>query len=127
MPRKLGFREGQRVSIINEPEDFINETLGEVPEGVGFVGARAGNIDLCLLFSTSEAHLRKALPSARKRIASDGAVWVCWPKKASGRDTNLSFDVVQRIGLACGLVDVKICAVDAVWSGLRFVIRLKDR
>jgi hypothetical protein len=71
--------------------------------------------------------LKKEFPKMMKRIPTDGTLWVAWPKKSSGIDTDLSFDNVQKFGLASGLVDVKICAVNETWSGLKFVYRLKDR
>jgi hypothetical protein len=84
-------------------------------------------LDVILLFVTSERALARDFAKLIDKLATSGAIWIAWPKKSSGIATDLSFDRVQRIGLDSGLVDVKICAVDETWSGLKFVFRLKDR
>jgi len=84
-------------------------------------------MDLVVLFVDREAKLAQQFARVAKTLAKNGMLWVAWPKKNSGVTTDLSFENVQRIGLDCGLVDVKICAIDEVWSGLKFVYRLKDR
>jgi hypothetical protein len=80
-----------------------------------------------MLFVDSTRTLHKDLSKLKQKLASDGILWVSWPKKSSGVETDLSFDIVQQSGLKIGLVDVKICAVNDIWSGLKFVYRLKDR
>ena len=84
-------------------------------------------LDIALLFVLTERALLRDFNNLAKKLATNGMIWVAWPKKSSGVATDLSFERVQRIGLDSGLVDVKICAIDEVWSGLKFVIRLKDR
>ena len=128
MFKKLGIREGSRVALVNAPADFVSG-LGELPAGVSFVALpRAGRaVELVLFFVRSEAELRKRFETLAARITPAGMLWVAWPKRSSGVATDLSFEVVQAEGLARGLVDNKSCAVDEVWSGLRFVYRLKDR
>jgi hypothetical protein len=84
-------------------------------------------IDIALLFVLTERALLRDFDKLAKKLATNGMIWIAWPKKSSGVATDLCFERVQRIGLNSGLVDVKICAVDEVWSGLKFVIRLKDR
>ena len=84
-------------------------------------------LDIILLFVTKKADLLKQFTPLAQRLTAAGMIWVAWPKKASGVPTDLNFDVVQKHGLGGGLVDTKICAVDEVWSGLKFVYRLKDR
>ena len=84
-------------------------------------------LDLVLLFTDREKSLATQFPVLATKLSSNGMIWVAWPKKSSGVETDLAFDRVQQIGLDCGLVDVKICAIDEVWSGLKFVIRVKDR
>ena len=85
----------------------------------------AGEADVIVFFSTIAAEVKKQVPRLKKRLAVGGGLWVAWPKKASGVDTDVTFEVVQPAGLATGLVDNKVCAIDATWTGLRFVYRKK--
>lgn len=119
LARKLGIRAGVDVVLMGAPDDF-EHTLGELPEGARVRRQARGAPDLVLLFTTSRAQLQRRLPAARKLVGTKGNMWLTWPKKSSGVETDLSFDVVQKLGLATGMVDFKICAVDAIWSGLRF-------
>lgn len=124
--KKLGIKDGFHVALVDSPKDFRQE-LEAVPPGVKFKSSTAKPLDLILLFVRSESELaRKFLPLAAN-LNANGMIWVAWPKKSSGVATDLSFNNVQRIGLDAGLVDVKICAVNDTWSGLKFVYRLKDR
>ncbi|HEX6715921.1 MAG TPA: hypothetical protein VF088_02350 [Pyrinomonadaceae bacterium] len=124
--KKLGIKEGSRIALVNAPKDF-QSTLGELPEQVEFVKQTAKSLDIILLFVLTERALARDFTKVAARLATNGMIWVAWPKKSSGVTTDLSFDRVQRIGLDAGLVDVKICAIDDTWSGLKFVYRLKDR
>jgi hypothetical protein len=126
LPKKLGIKEGSRIALINAPKDF-QRSLGELPPNAEIVTRLTKPLDIVLLFVLTERALLRDFYKLAKKLASNGMIWVAWPKKSSGVTTDLSFDRVQRIGLDSGLVDVKICAVDDVWSGLKFVIRLKDR
>jgi hypothetical protein len=126
LPKKLGIKENQRIALVNEPENF-QSLLGAVPDTSEIVPKLSAPLDLVMLFVESEKTLAKQFPPLAKKLSIDGMIWVAWPKKSSGVPTDLIFDRVQRIGLDCGLVDVKICAIDDVWSGLKFVIRVKDR
>ena len=126
LARKLGFKENFRAALVNAPEDF-GATLGELPGGVRFVGPGRGPLDLVVLFVEGRREMEKAFVKLAARLAPAGMLWVAWPKKSSGVETDLSETVVRETGLALGLVDTKVCAVDETWSGLRFVIRLKDR
>lgn len=126
LPKKLGIKEGARVLLVNAPQAFPQE-LGQLPEGAEFVSASNKKLDLVLIFVKSRAQLVKRLEQLRPKLSQNGMIWVAWPKKSSGVETDLSFDVVQKAGLATGIVDTKICAINDVWSGLKFVIRLKDR
>jgi len=119
-------KENQRIALINEPANF-QHLLGTLPQNTQVVKRLTAPLDLVMLFVQTERSLAKQFAGITKKIATNGMVWVAWPKKSSGVATDLSFERVQRIGLDCGLVDVKICAVDDVWSGLKFVIRLRDR
>ena len=126
LTKKLGLKEGFRVAIVNGPSNFL-KTLGELPAGAKVVARAAAPLDLVILFTESQEHLAKKFPIHAEKLTANGMIWVAWPKKSSGVATDLSFDSVQRIGLGAGLVDVKICAIDEIWSGLKFVYRLKDR
>ena len=127
LAKKLGIKEGFHVGLANAPKGFRKE-LFDCPSNVKFstdnIPERA---DLILLFVDSERDLKKQFPKMMKKIPSNGTLWIAWPKKSSGIETDLSFGNVQKLGLAAGLVDVKICAVNEIWSGLKFVYRLKDR
>lgn len=126
LPKKLGLKEGSRIALINAPNDFARE-LGELPPDAQIVPRVTKPIDIALLFVLTERALLRDFDKLAKKLASNGMIWVAWPKKASGVATDLSEQRVRTIGLDRGLVDVKICAIDEVWSGLKFVIRLKDR
>jgi hypothetical protein len=124
--QKLGIKPGHRLLLMQPPPDFLT-TLGELPQDVTFAKPTAGQLNVALLFVKSAADLKKRFAPLADRLVSNGALWVCWPKKASGVSTDLSENAVRNLGLDAGLVDVKVCAVDEVWSGLKFVIRLVDR
>ena len=111
---------------MNAPKDFESE-LGELPDGVKFLKPSTKALDIILFFVLSERALAKDFAKLIERLTANGMIWIAWPKKSSGVATDLSFECVQRIGLDAGVVDVKICAVDETWSGLKFVYRLKDR
>jgi len=121
---KLGLKSGARMQLIAAPPDF-DDTLGTIPDGVKRVAR--GTLDFAMLFVRAKSELEKGCPRLRDRLESNGMLWVAWPKKASGVETDLSEGIVRSIGLEAGLVDVKICAVDHTWSGLKFVRRLRDR
>jgi hypothetical protein len=121
---KLGLKSGARIQLVSPPSEFGN-TIGTLPDGVKPV--TRGTLDFAMLFVRRKSELEKGFPRLRDRLESNGMLWVAWPKKASGVETDLSEGIVRSIGLAAGLVDVKICAVDNTWSGLKFVRRLRDR
>lgn len=125
LAKKLGIKDGFRVYFVNAPGDF-NQDL-DLPADIRIISSTAKPLDLVLLFTKSESKLRKGFPAWAEKLCPNGMLWVCWPKKASGVVTDLTENTVRRIGLDAGLVDVKICAVNDVWSGLKFVYRLKDR
>lgn len=125
--KKLGFKEGFRVVFVNPPTGFQRE-LGPLPTDVKItVGLLTKPFDLILLFADSQQTLKKEFPRLAQKLAENGMLWIAWPKKASGVATDLSDNSVRQIGLDAGLVDVKVCAVNDIWSGLKFVYRLKDR
>ncbi|HEY0761966.1 MAG TPA: hypothetical protein VGD61_06300 [Pyrinomonadaceae bacterium] len=126
LAKKIGIKEGSRVALVNAPKDFQFEPK-ELPDTVVFTKPTSTSLDIILFFVTTERALVKDFSKLAARLTANGMIWIAWPKKNSGVATDLSFDRVQRIGLDAGLVDVKICAVDDTWSGLKFVYRLKDR
>lgn len=119
LERKLGVRPDQVVFLDGAPEAFELEapTTRRLPR----------HLDLSLTFHTSATRLSRRLPELIERTSPAGMVWVCWPKKAAKVETDLDENVVRDIGLQAGVVDVKVCAIDEVWSGLKFVRRLADR
>ena len=126
LPKKLGIKPGARLALINAPEDF-DATLGELPEAVKTRTTARGPLDVVLYFTTSRAELARRVEGLARALETNGGLWIAWPKRASGVPTDLDENAIREIGLAAGLVDNKVCAVDETWSGLRFVIRLKDR
>ncbi len=127
LPRKLGIKAGARLALIGAPEGF-DSTLGLLPEDVT-VSRRLGRAsrDVIVAFFSRRAMLERRLPALRAALDPAGGLWIAWPKRASGVETDVTEDVVRMLGLAAGLVDNKICAIDQVWSGLRLVYRLRDR
>jgi hypothetical protein len=123
--KKLGIKAGSNIAFVNAPVAFVDELT--LPENVKVNSRSKKSLDFVLLFVKSEKELRKKFAVYAERLLPAGMIWIAWPKKSSGVTADLSFNNVQRIGLAAGLVDVKICAVSDVWSGLKFVFRLKDR
>jgi len=126
LPRKLGLGEGHRVLLKGAPAGFAAR-LGRLPPGARLLGRATNGLDLVLWFSRRHAELARGFDGLAARLTPAGMLWIAWPKKSSGVATDLFFGVVQRVGLDAGLVDSKICAIDDVWSGLRFVHRLRDR
>jgi hypothetical protein len=127
LPRKLGIKAGTRLALIGAPEGF-DSTLGELPGGVA-VRRRLGGapVDVIVAFFSRRSSLERRLPALAAALVPAGGLWIAWPKRASGAATDLTDNVVRTLGLAAGLVDNKVCAIDDVWSGLRLVYRLRDR
>ena len=128
LPKKLGMKEGQRVAIVEAPADF-ERTLGALPDDVTLVRGlgRGAAFDVIVRFVSSRAELARAFPTAVGRLASNGGLWIAWPKKASGVATDMTEYAVREVALPAGLVDNKVCAIDATWSGLRCVWRVENR
>lgn len=127
LAKKLGIKEDHRVLFLDRPEGFDEEVGKLPPRAVAVLKHSKGPLDVIVVFVKSERELLKQFDGLVAKLAQNGGLWVSWPKKSSGVATDLNFDKVQRIGLAAGLVDNKICAVDETWSGLRFVIRVENR
>jgi hypothetical protein len=126
LPRKLGIKPDHRVLVLNSPEGFA-ETLGELPDGVVVRGSARGKADVIVSFHDRRAELARRMPKLRALMEPAAGLWIAWPKRASKLPTDLTEDVVRELALANTLVDNKVCAIDETWSGLRLVIRLRDR
>ena len=125
LPKKLGIKPGSVVNVMGAPEEF-RQILGELPEGAQLRENTAGEADLILWFIGSRKELARGIQRMAARVGA-GSVWMIWPKKSSEMATDLTQQVVRETGLATGLVDYKICAVDATWSGLLFTRRKAKR
>jgi hypothetical protein len=126
LPQKLGIKEKFRVALLDMPSELRSELKQALADCVMANGGR-GPLDFAMIFVKSQAELNKQFPRVAKQLAPAGMLWVSWPKKSSGVPTDLDENVVRKIGLEAGLVDVKVCAVTEIWSGLKFVIRVKNR
>jgi hypothetical protein len=123
---KLGIKEGMRVAALGSPVEY-QELVGGLPKGVQVATSLSAAVDFIHFFAKSKKELLTVFPKLKKSVVENGMVWVSWPKRASKMATDLDEKVVREIGLEVGLVDVKVCAVDETWSGLKFVYRVKDR
>ena len=128
LPKKLGMKPGNRVLLWKAPENFTT-LLGPATAELSFTRQLTGKeaFDIIMLFVTVQEDLAQFFLKLAARLSAAGGLWVAWPKKASGVATDLTEDVIREICLPTGLVDNKVCAIDEVWSGLRFVIRVQDR
>ena len=126
LPKKLGIKDGHRVAFPGEPPGF-RDTLGELPDGVEVRSRARGPLDVVVAFCPRRADLEGRIERLLANIERDGALWIAWPKRSSGVATDMTEDVVREVALPLGLVDNKVCAIDATWSGLRLVIRLANR
>jgi hypothetical protein len=126
LARKLGIREGDRVGVANAPEGF-DATLGEVPDGTVVINGVRGKLDVAVAFFTRRRDLERRLASLRKAIEPDGGLWIAWPKRSSGVETDITENTIRDVALPTGLVDNKVCAIDETWSGLRLVVRRELR
>lgn len=128
LAKKLGMKAGARVLLVGAPAGFEDELEG-LPEGVELTrsGRAKGPFDVIVYFTASRGALEAALDGLRGKMTPACGLWIAWPKKASGVKTDITEDVVREVILPTGLVDNKVCAIDATWSGLRVVIRVRDR
>jgi hypothetical protein len=126
LPKKLGIKPESTLALIGAPADF-DSTLGKVPPGVTTKTRATGSADVAVAFFTKRANLEKRLAALSKVIFPAGGLWIAWPKRASGVATDITEDVARELGLAGGLVDNKVCAIDDTWSGLRVVWRRELR
>ena len=114
------------VVAIEAPENY-RKLLGQIPSGVNFATRPVGNTKFIHLFATRRSELSSQLSILRRKIAEDAALWVSWPKKSSGVPTDITEDVIRAVALPMGFVDIKVCAVDDTWSGLKLMIRKENR
>ncbi|HVO72186.1 MAG TPA: hypothetical protein VMT24_19180 [Aggregatilineaceae bacterium] len=126
LAQKLGIKPNSRIALLNAPADYAH-TLGHLPEGVTVLNTPESPLDLIQCFATTRSDLNARFGTLKAALRPDGALWISWPKRSSGMPTDINENVVREIGLARGLVDVKVCAVDEIWSGLKFVYRVEDR
>ena len=125
LAKKLGIREGSRLAVVSSPNGFCERL--ELPPGVNLRRQARGRLDVVVFFVTRRAELTRRFPTLQRRLEPDGGLWIAWPKRMSGVATDLSENPVREVGLANGLVDNKVAAIDDTWSGLRFVWRVRDR
>jgi Protein of unknown function (DUF3052) len=126
LAKKLGIQAGAFVQAVDAPGDYVR-LLEPLPANVTFVERGADELDVVHLFTKSRAKLVKYLDKYKNKIKQNGSIWVSWPKKSSGIPSEVTEDTVREVALPIGLVDVKVCAVDETWSGLKLVIRKENR
>ena len=126
LPQKLGIKPGLSVVTINAPPDY-RRLLGPIPENVTFSHRLKADSAFVHVFTKKSSELEKTLSVLREKIADTGTVWVSWPKKSSGVPADVTEDVVRAVALPLGFVDVKVCAIDETWSGLKLMIRRENR
>jgi len=123
---KLGIKAGSKIAILNAPRGY-RRTLGKLPAGVRVAATPQGKVSLIQFFTVARIELEQKIPALLRVLEPAGMIWVSWPKKASGVPTDITEGVVRAVALPTGLVDVKVAAIDEVWSGLKLVRRLKNR
>jgi hypothetical protein len=126
LSKKLGIKEGSKVFLANAPEDYM-QLVDPLPNGVEFSPQINPDTDIVHVFSTERILLMNDLRTFLKSLKQDGTIWVSWPKKSSKVPTDITEDAIREIALPMGLVDIKVCAIDEVWSGLKLVIRRENR
>jgi hypothetical protein len=126
LAQKLGIKEGSAVFVSGAPGDYA-KLVAPLPAGVTFVARVSRTTDVVHIFASERRRLATSIESCLAKLRSDATIWVSWPKRASKVATDITEDAVRDIALPMGLVDVKVCAVDEVWSGLKLVIRKENR
>jgi hypothetical protein len=124
--QKLGIKKGFRIKLINAPDNYF-ELLPGLPEDVIFDNDLSDNLDLIHFFTKQANEYYSTLPSLRQQIKAHGIIWASWPKKSSKVITDITEDIIRNFAIENGLVDIKVCAVDEIWSGLKLVIPVKER
>jgi len=126
LPQKLGIKPGLTVVTINAPANY-RRLLGQIPDSVTFSERLKSGSSFVHLFTSRRSEMQKKMSILRDKISDNGAIWVSWPKKSSGISTDVTEDVIREIALPLGFVDIKVCAVDDIWSGLKLMIRRENR
>lgn len=124
--KKLGLKEGDTAKFLNPPANY-NDLIGDLYAKLHIANKASSDLHFIHLFTNSLKELEKQLPLLKQQIRKDGIIWISWYKKSSGQPTELTENIIRDTALAIGLVDVKVCAIDDHWSGLKLVWRLKDR
>jgi hypothetical protein len=122
LAKKLGIKEGSRILLLDAPGDYA-KLVEPLPDGVQFAGRPGPQVDVAHVFVTHRKALAKQLTGLRKTLRSEASVWISWPKKASKVPTDVTEDTIREVALPLGFVDIKVCAVSDVWSGLKLVVR----
>jgi len=126
LPQKLGIKPGLMVVAINAPANY-RRLLGQIPDSITFSERLKSGSSFVHLFTSRRSEMQKKMSILRDKISDNGAIWVSWPKKSSGISTDVTEDVIREIALPLGFVDIKVCAVDETWSGLKLMIRRENR
>ena len=126
LAKKLGLKDGSNLVLVGAPDDYA-ALIAPVPNGLTFATTVSGTTDIVHVFATRRAELRTLLSGCRRKLKSTAAIWVSWPKKSSRVPTEVTEDVIRELALPMGFVDVKVCAVTEVWSGLKLVLRKELR
>jgi hypothetical protein len=126
LAKKLGMKPGGCVLAVGAPDDYL-DLLAPMPDGLRFAKSLSSGVDVVHLFVTKRSEFARKLADYRRKIAPDAAVWVSWPKKSSKVPSDITEDTIREVCLPMGFVDVKVCAVDETWSGLKLVIRKELR
>ncbi len=122
LAQKLGIKPASRVLLVGAPDGYL-ALVQPLPDGVSFAKVAGSGVDVAHVFVTERVDLAKRLKALRAKLASDSTVWVSWPKKSAKLPTDVTEDVIREVALPLGFVDVKVCAVSEVWSGLKLVVR----
>ena len=123
---KLGIKSGTQIAIVNAPRGY-RKTLGKLPPGVSVASAARGVLPFIHFFTPHRDELEGKLPAMLRALTPDGALWVSWPKKSAKADTDITEDTIRAVALPLGFVDIKVCAVNDFWSGLKLVVRKELR
>lgn len=126
LAKKLGLHEASQILLIEAPSEF-NDWLQPLPQNVIFEQTLSSDTDIVIIFSLRNTMLAQHLSRCRKMIRANTMIWACWPKKSSGVASDISEDIIREIALPIGLVDIKVCAINSIWSGLKLVIRKELR
>lgn len=126
LAKKLGIVVGSRLFLSNAPKNYL-ELVAPLPEGAQVVRKIDDQTDIIHIFSTEKARMKTALQTSLAELRQDASIWVSWPKKSSKVPTEITEDTIREVALPMGLVDIKVCAVDKIWSGLKLVLRKKNR